>query len=155
MQFLASKIHMETLHPAGFRSKVSGALSYAVSPVIYSLAIPILAVDVWLTAYQWICFTVYGIPKVRRRDYIVLDRHRLQYLSRFDRLNCDYCAYANGVLAYAREIAARTEQYWCPIRNARQREAPHARYAKFLARDDSTDLPARRQRLREDLLSGQ
>jgi hypothetical protein len=38
------------------------------APVIYSLIVPVVLVDIWVMAYQAICFPVYGIPKVRRRD---------------------------------------------------------------------------------------
>jgi hypothetical protein len=57
---------------------------------------------------------VYRIPRVRRAEYLVVDRHHLQYLNGIERMNCLYCGYGNGVLAYAVEVAARTEQYWCP-----------------------------------------
>ncbi len=32
--------------------------------------------------FQGICFPVYGIPKVRRADYLIFDRGRLQYVAR-------------------------------------------------------------------------
>ena len=46
-----------------------------------------------------------------RGQYIVIDRHRLKYLNAIEKLNCVYCGYGNGVIAYARDIAGRTEQY--------------------------------------------
>jgi hypothetical protein len=52
-------------------------------------------------------------PKVRRSDYIILDRQKLRYLNSIERLNCAYCGYANGAIAYVQEIAGRTEQHWC------------------------------------------
>ncbi len=45
--------------------------------VIYSLIIPFVLIDLWVMAYQAVCFPIYGIPKVRRRDYLVFDRHHL------------------------------------------------------------------------------
>ena len=39
---------------------------------------------------------------------------------------------ANGVLTYTREIAARTETYWCPIKHSRPVRDPHARYVTFV-----------------------
>ncbi len=80
------------------------------APVIYSLAVPLLLLDAWLSLYQRICFPIYGIAPVRRRDYIALDRRKLAYLNGIEKVNCDYCGYANGLFGYAREIAARTEQ---------------------------------------------
>jgi hypothetical protein len=86
-------------------------LVVATSPVIWMCALPILLCDLVGTIYQAICFPIYGIPKVNRREYIAFDRHRLTYLNLAEKLNCEYCAYANGILAYFTEIAARTEQH--------------------------------------------
>ena len=81
-----------------------------VAPVIYSLIIPFVLLDLFVTVYQAICFPVYRIAKVKRGDYIVLDRQHLGYLNVFERFHCSYCAYANGLVGYAGEISARTEQ---------------------------------------------
>lgn len=107
------------------------------APVIYSIAIPLGILDLFLFFYQLICFRVYRIPRVKRRDYLVFDHFRLRYLNIIERVNCVYCSYANGLLAYACEIAARTEQYWCPIKHARPIMSPHSRYFKFLAFGDA------------------
>jgi hypothetical protein len=101
------------------------------TPVIYSLLIPLVLLDVFITAYQAICFPVYGIPKVRRRDYLVFDRHHLAYLNVIEKINCAYCSYANGAIAFAREVASRTEVYWCPIKHARRILGPHPHYQGF------------------------
>jgi hypothetical protein len=101
------------------------------APVIYSLVIPIALVDLWVMAYQAICFPIYKIPKVRRRDYLVFDRHHLAYLNVIEKINCAYCSYANGAIAFVREVAARTEVYWCPIKHARRVLGPHPHYQGF------------------------
>lgn len=101
------------------------------APVVYSVIIPLVLLDIWITMYQAICFPLYRVPKVSRSRYIVIDRHSLSYLNSIEKLNCIYCGYAGGVFAYAREIAARTEQYWCPIKHARKILDPHRRYANF------------------------
>jgi hypothetical protein len=101
------------------------------TPVIYSLLIPIALLDVWIMAYQAICFPVYKIPKVRRRDYLVFDRHHLAYLNTIEKINCAYCSYANGAIAFMREVASRTEIYWCPIKHARRVLGPHPHYQGF------------------------
>ena len=101
------------------------------SPVIYSLIIPIALLDIWIMAYQAICFPIYKIPKVRRRDYLVFDRHHLAYLNIIEKINCAYCSYANGAIAFMREVAARTEIYWCPIKHARRVLGPHPYYQGF------------------------
>lgn len=116
------------------RDYVRGARLMVVitAPVIYSLIVPMLLLDICVSIYHAVCFPVYGIAKVRRRDYIVFDHQSLAYLNALEKLNCAYCSYANGLFAYVREIAARTEQYWCPIKHARKLVAPHAHYADFV-----------------------
>jgi hypothetical protein len=52
-------------------------------------------------------------------------------LNALEKLNCVYCSYANGLIAYVREIAGRTEQYWCPIKHARRVIGAHPHYAQF------------------------
>lgn len=101
------------------------------APVIYSLIVPLVLLDLFVTIYQAICFPIYGIPKVRRRDYLIFDRHHLAYLNAIEKLNCAYCSYANGLIAYVREIAGRTEQHWCPIKHARRAIGAHPAYATF------------------------
>jgi hypothetical protein len=101
------------------------------APVIYSLIIPFVMVDLMVMAYQAICFPAYGIPKVRRRDYLVFDRHHLAYLNIIEKVNCAYCSYCNGVAAFVREVTARTEIYWCPIKHARRLLGPHPYYVGF------------------------
>lgn len=111
--------------------------TFVTAPVIYSLLIPFAALDLWVSLYQWICFPVYGMARVRRRRYFVFDRQTLSYLNGLEKINCLFCGYANGVIAYAREVGARTEQYWCPIKHARRLRDPHGRYAKFVAFGDA------------------
>ncbi len=101
------------------------------SPIIYSLIIPLALLDLFVTIYQLICFPVYKMEKVRRQDYVVLDRHKLGYLNFLEKINCAYCGYGNGVLAYSSEIAARTESYWCPIKHARKVVTFHRWYSDF------------------------
>lgn len=120
-------------------------------PVIYASALAFLLLDATLTLYQWICFSAWGIARVRRRDYIVIDRHRLGYLNAIEKMNCVYCGYANGILAYAREIAGRTEQYWCPIRHATQIRGAHARYKEFVDYGDAAGYRVRLEELRTKL----
>jgi hypothetical protein len=107
------------------------------APVIWSCLIPIMLLDLVMTIYQAVCFPVYGIPKVKRSDYIKLDRRHLAYLNWMEKLNCEYCSYANGVLACASEMAARTEQYWCPIKHALRMKSMHNRYRYFFDYGDA------------------
>ncbi|ATX81925.1 hypothetical protein Ga0123462_1058 [Mariprofundus ferrinatatus] len=102
------------------------------APFVYALLFPFVLLDLFVTLYQLVCFPVYGIPKVRRRDHMIYDRHQLAYLNILEKFNCFYCAYANGLISYVREIGARTEQYWCPIKHARRVAGSHRRYSRFL-----------------------
>jgi len=101
------------------------------APVIYSLIVPIVLLDIWVMAYQAICFPVFKIPKVRRADYLVFDRHHLAYLNIIEKINCAFCSYANGAVAFMREVASRSEVYWCPIKHARRLLGPHPYYQGF------------------------
>jgi len=67
------------------------------------------------------------------------------------KLNCIYCGYCNGLISYMREIAARTEQYWCPIKHARRTAGPHDRYAGFVDYGDAEGFRDRSRPLREGL----
>jgi hypothetical protein len=107
------------------------------SPLIYASAVPFLLLDVAVAIYQFVCFPIYGIPKVRRKDYLIFDRGRLAYLNTIEKVGCIYCSYANGLLAMITEIAARTEQHFCPIKHAHRLAVTHSRYAKFLPYGDA------------------
>lgn len=124
---------------------------YLVSPVIYSMIVPAVLLDLFISVYQRVCFPVYGIATVQRKDYISFDRHRLRYLNLIQRINCDYCAYFNGVIAYAREVASRTEQFFCPIRHALRTKGLHSRHQNFLPYGDRNNVRSRMQKLRKDL----
>ena len=68
------------------------------------MIIPFVLLDLFVTVYQTVCFPVYGVPKARRSDYVAIDRKKLCYLNALEGINCLYCSYGNGVLAYAVEI---------------------------------------------------
>jgi len=120
-----------------------------VSPIIYSLILPLVLLDFFLEVYQATCFRVYGIRRVPRSDFIVFDRHHLAYLNPLEKFNCAFCGYGNGVIAYAREIAARTEEYWCPIKHSRPVATPHSRYVHFVDFGDAEGYRRRQGDLRK------
>ena len=123
------------------------------APAIYALIIPFLLLDLFVAVYQTVCFPVYGIPRVRRSDYLAFDRGQLAFLNAIEKLNCAYCSYANGVLAYVREVASRTEEYWCPIKHARRVLGVHARYGSFVDYGDGDAYRHDLERLREEARS--
>jgi len=121
------------------------------APVIYSLIVPVALLDLWVSVYQAVCFRVYGIARVKRSAYIVIDRHHLAYLNGIEKLNCMFCSYANGVFAFVREVAGRTEQYWCPIRHAKRVHAAHTHYRDFVDYGDAEAYHRRLASLRKAL----
>ena len=124
-------------------------LNILTAPVIYAGFIPFILLDLFLCVYQTICFPIYGIPRVKRADYLIFDREDLPYLNVIEKFNCFYCSYGNGLLAYGREIAARTEQYWCPIKHARRIRAAHDHYPRFFEYGDAESWKKGLERLRE------
>jgi hypothetical protein len=121
------------------------------APIIYGMLFPMLLLDACISLYQAICFPIYKIPSVKRGDYIIFDRHHLSYLNWAEKSHCMYCTYANGLLAYATEIIARTEQYFCPIKHARKMLGRHARYASFVEYGDAEDYQTKLEKFRTDL----
>ena len=125
-------------------------LSFITAPMIWSCIVPAALLDLWATIYQFICFPAYGIPKVCRADYVVMDRRKLAYLNGIEKFNCVYCEYVNGLIAYVQEIAGRTEQYWCPIKHAMRLKTMHSRYPHFLDYGDAEEYRKRIEQVRRD-----
>jgi hypothetical protein len=95
--------------------------------------------DLCVTLYHATCFPIYRIAKVRRADHIAFERH-LAYLNAFERCHCTYWAYANGMLSYVCEIAARTGGISAPSSRI---FASHFRYEGFLAYGEAADYHAK------------
>ncbi|HEX7565747.1 MAG TPA: hypothetical protein VF396_21255 [Bradyrhizobium sp.] len=142
------------------KTRVSRYLSQAnplimlTAPVIYSLLIPIALLDIFVIIYQATCFPVYKIPQVRRRDYLIFDRHHLAYLNIIEKINCAYCSYANGAISFAREVAARTEVYWCPIKHARRILGPHPHYQGFADFGDADEYRKQLNSMKDGVIIG-
>jgi len=135
-----------------FKYVTHANLRHAISaPIIYSMIVPMLVLDAALTIYQWLCFPLYRIERVRRKECWTFDRAHLAYLNTLEKINCAYCSYGNGLAAYFTEIASRTEQYWCPIKHARRVRHAHSRYNHFVDYGDAEGFKAELQQLREQL----
>ena len=141
------KLLLKRIHRYLYEARILNILT---APVIWACIIPMVLIDISLTVYQMICFPVYGIPKVKRGDYIIMDRQYLAYLNTIEKLNCLYCGYFNGVASYIREIGARTEQYWCPIKHARKLKTIHSRYKKFFHYGDAETYRQKLNEIRKD-----
>jgi len=153
------KVHFEQEILEQHRKLKTGLLRYLLkahplnvftAPLIYSVFFPLLLLDGVITLYQFICFPIYRIPKVKRRDYLVFDRHNLAYLNLVEKVNCAYCSYGNGLISYIKEVVARTEQYWCPIKHARRTRQAHSRYSRFVDFGDGESYRRERANLRCD-----
>jgi len=125
-------------------------LNILTAPFIWLCIVPAVFMDAVVSLYQFVCFRVYGIPKVKRGDYIVVDRHNLSYLNIIEKMNCLFCGYFNGLIAYVQEIGARTEQHWCPVKHARKVSYIHARYHRFFEYGDARSYRDELKELKKD-----
>jgi len=125
--------------------------NYLTMPLIYGMCVPLLLLDLGVTLYQLFCFPVYRIARVKHADYIMFDHQQLQYLNIIEKFHCMYCSYAVGLLGYAQEISARTEQYFCPIKHAHKVLGAHARYKTFLDYGEADDFHGKLEKFRSEL----
>ncbi len=145
-QLRKNKVSFEkTLHNTHKKLKTS-ALRYLANanplyivtiPIVYAMIVPLVLLDLLASLYQYVCFPIYKIKKIKRSDHIVVDRHKLGYLNIFEKFNCVYCGYAGGLLSYVVELASLTEQFWCPIKHASKVKNPHDRYWSFIDYGDA------------------
>lgn len=125
-------------------------LRYLISmPFIYVVIIPVVILHIFVEIYHQVCFRLYDIPRVQYKEYFVFDRRHLPYLNWLEKINCAYCSYFNCFISYVREIAARTERYWCPIKHAKKRVSPHSQYHCFVDYSDGETLRKEWGKLRE------
>ena len=125
--------------------------NFLTAPIIYGMIVPIALFDLCITIYQATCFPIYGITKIKRGDYIVFDHQHLAYLNIIEKVDCMYCSYAVGLLSFASEITARTEQYFCPIKHAKKVLAAHSRYEQFLAYGEADNFHGKLEEFRTEL----
>ena len=125
--------------------------NYFTAPIIYGMVVPFAFLDLLITIYQWTCFPVYGVKRVKRGNYIVMDHRHLAYLNIVEKVHCMYCSYGVGLLAYASEITARTEQYFCPIKHAHKVIGAHSRYANFLGYGEADNYHRKLEKFRGEL----
>ncbi len=106
-------------------------------PFIYGMIFPSILLDITVEIYHNVAFRLYGIPLLKRSDYIIIDRHLLSKLTFMQKINCIYCGYVNGLYRYAADIAGETEKYWCPIKHGKDgyiEKQPH--HKEFYDRKD-------------------
>jgi hypothetical protein len=106
-----------------------------VMPLVSSLIIPLIIMDIWVEIYHRICFPLCGIPYVQRKKYIkIIDRAKLKYLNPLQKIYCMYCGYGNGAFSYWKQIAGETEHYWCGIQHKKDPNFIPTEYQKEFAK---------------------
>ncbi len=132
------------------QNRIWGNLKFIISsPFIYGVFIPAMLMHAVIEIYQQVCFRIYGIPLVNPKDYFIYERRHLQYLNWFEKVNCYYCSYFNCLVSYLKEIGARTERYWCPLKYNIALKDKHSQYDKFIDDADDKGLKKKWEELRK------
>lgn len=127
-----------------------GFREYLFSPVVYLFAIPLVLFHISIEIYHRLAFWGYKIPYVSMREFFIFDRHNIRHLSKIEKVNCVYCSYANGLMAYSKEIAARSERYWCPFKHKDKNPSqPHSHYENFIDFYERGDVVSKQLELRK------
>ncbi len=105
--------------------------------VLYPFIVPAVIMDLSLEIYHNIGFRLCNLDLVDRSKYIKMDRKKLRYLNKIEKINCTYCGYTNGLLNYATEIAGRSEEYWCGIKHEDDENFLTPRHHKEFPRFDN------------------
>ncbi|HFQ62446.1 MAG TPA: hypothetical protein ENK39_09155 [Epsilonproteobacteria bacterium] len=122
------------------------------SPVVYMMVFPAMLLDIMLFIYRKVVSSVFKFDFPKRNEYVVFDRQYLGYLNIMEKINCMYCSYFNGLMAYASAIASRTELYFCPIKHAKKVAYKHEYYDAFLGYGEEDKYQDKLKKLREDTL---
>ncbi len=105
----------------GLKFDCSNAILNIVAAISsYICIFPLILMDIFLYQFQNIYFRIFDIPHIRRRDYVVLDRYKLAKLTFWQKFNCLYCEYANGLVGYAKAVVNQMELYSCAIKHVVQ-----------------------------------
>ena len=83
----------------------------------YICLFPLVIMDVFLWQFQRIYFRIMEIPCIERSKYIIIDRYKLTKLTKWQKINCVYCWYANGVVGYLKAVVNQMELYSCAIKH--------------------------------------
>lgn len=68
-----------------------------------------------LVIYQGLLRPLLGTPRVHWRDYVIIDRQRIDGLTWFDKFNCMFCGYANGVTTMMNQELDHVSQLKTPV----------------------------------------
>lgn len=89
---IAASIFWAHVKRIGFpRTLVGGFLQY-----LSVFEFVMLHLTVIVVLYRLMLAPLFGLKRFRIRDYLLFDRGKVRRMRAFDRLNCQFCAYANG-----------------------------------------------------------
>ncbi len=89
---IAASIFWTHVKRIGFpRTLIGGFLQY-----LSILEFIFLHLTVIIVLYRWILTPFFKVKKFRIGDYLLFDRGKIDRMRAFDKLNCQFCAYANG-----------------------------------------------------------
>jgi hypothetical protein len=120
--------------------KRSRPINLITGPIIYSVILPLLVLDVFVSLYQLLCFPIYKVKPFRRSEFIVFDRQELKYLDWISKFHCTYCAYAVGLIGFVSAVIGATEAYFCPIKHHSKKSHGPVRKYRFVAYEQSDDF---------------
>jgi hypothetical protein len=120
--------------------KRSRPINLITGPIIYSVILPLLVLDAFVSLYQLLCFPIYKVKPFRRSEFIVFDRQELKYLDWISKFHCTYCAYAVGLIGFVSAVIGATEAYFCPIKHRSKQSHGPVRSYPFLAYEQSDDF---------------
>ena len=155
-------IYQETAKPDGKTNHQIGLIALwrrsrpinmITGPIIYSMFVPLLFLDICVSFYQASCFPVYKIAQVSRADFIIFDRQELKYLDWVSKFHCTYCAYGVGVVGFVAAVIGRTEAYFCPIKHQARSAPPAPTALQYIdyAQAPDFDFDAKLSEIRCDL----
>jgi hypothetical protein len=91
-KFIVGSIFMTHVRRIGFLRTFFGGFLQYLSVIEFVL----LHLTVIIVLYRWMLTPFFRLKKFRIKDYMLLDRGKIEGMCAFDRFNCQFCGYANG-----------------------------------------------------------
>jgi len=91
-KFIVGSIFMTHVRRIGFLRTFFGGFLQYLSVIEFVL----LHLSVIIVLYRWMLTPFFKLRKFRIKDYMLLDRGKIEGMCAFDRVNCQFCGYANG-----------------------------------------------------------
>ncbi len=87
--------------------------------IVILLSFTVVIVPMFLSAWflSPLYFWFYRETPISPKPFFKFDRHKVKYLSFWDKVGCEYCELANGTLQWMLAITNEIERRWCPIKN--------------------------------------